>query len=393
MDSTRKRSSRSSRSQTPRKARRFVPALLLFATLGGGALYWHMNREPADISRINESLDLFSSLPANAWTRISAGNDGGWSRQGHAGMAYDSNRGSLLIFGSDSHGEDWDNTIHEFMPALREWRTLGRSAGADTYAVNEDGQAVAGTQSPQPWAMHTYDGVEYDPKLDALIVASTIDHTPVKLAGIGPQRTWIYERPKDQWRVLDPKGNQVPGLFSPALAYDELRDTFVLCKHGVWELGPTRSGWHRVSPCQHCDLHQTLVYDSRRGQLVLFGAYEASPEIWAYRPGQLPETGGEWTRLGSKACPPMTTTPVAYDRRADRFILVEKPPGASSEQEYRTYAYDAEAGACAEIAASAPATGHMNFMMVWHRDLEVSLLVTGDATSDVEVWAFRSGGG
>ena len=44
-----------------------------------------------------------------------------WYRQGHAGLAFDSKTKSLLIFGSNSHGEDWDNRVHEFNLLSLKW--------------------------------------------------------------------------------------------------------------------------------------------------------------------------------------------------------------------------------------------------------------------------------
>jgi len=59
----------------------------------------------------------------NLWVKLSNGNDSGWHRQEHAGAAYDSKRGVILIFGSDTHGIDWDNEIHEFDPVTEKWTT------------------------------------------------------------------------------------------------------------------------------------------------------------------------------------------------------------------------------------------------------------------------------
>jgi hypothetical protein len=57
-------------------------------------------------------VDVYLSLrdqPANRWVLFYEDGSGNWTRQGHAGLTYDSHRGVLMVFGSDTHGENWDN--------------------------------------------------------------------------------------------------------------------------------------------------------------------------------------------------------------------------------------------------------------------------------------------
>jgi hypothetical protein len=126
-------------------------------------------------SEIENALQL-RNLPPNRWVKYFESRPGIWSRQGHSGMAFDTRRGSLLIFGSDTHGADWDNAVHEFQPRLKRWETHYAAVGPETYRVDEAGRPIAGTKALLPWAMHTYDAIEYHPGLDALIVTSTIEH-------------------------------------------------------------------------------------------------------------------------------------------------------------------------------------------------------------------------
>ena len=135
-----------------------------------------------DGSEAEEQLDnslFLLNLPANRWVKYHELKGGDWWRKGHAGLAYDSTRGSLLVFGSDTHGEDWDNVVHEFILRQREWVHHGVNAHPDTYHINSEGYPVAGDMDLAPWAMHTYDGVDYDPVLDALVVVASPDHNPI----------------------------------------------------------------------------------------------------------------------------------------------------------------------------------------------------------------------
>ncbi len=131
---------------------------------------------------IEDQLDNYFfilNLPANRWVKYHELNDGDWWRKGHAGLAYDSTRGSLLVFGSDTHGEDWDNIVHEFIPKKRDWVHHGVNAPSSSYSVNSEGYLVAGYKDWMPFAMHTYDGVSYDSHRDALVVVASADHTPI----------------------------------------------------------------------------------------------------------------------------------------------------------------------------------------------------------------------
>jgi len=73
-----------------------------------------------DMKSMTDGSFSLSDIPPNRWIKYHEVNDGLWRRKWHAGLAYDSTRGHLLVFGSDTHGEDWDNVVHEFIPAERE---------------------------------------------------------------------------------------------------------------------------------------------------------------------------------------------------------------------------------------------------------------------------------
>ena len=90
--------------------------------------------------KLDNSLFLLN-LPANRWVKYHELKSGKWWRKSHAGLAYDSTRGSLLVFGSNTHGEDWDNVVHESIPRRREWVHHGVEAHPNSYQINPEGSS------------------------------------------------------------------------------------------------------------------------------------------------------------------------------------------------------------------------------------------------------------
>ena len=165
------------------------------------------------------------NLKPNTWVKLHepgffSGNVA--TRQGHGGAAYDSRRGTILVFGYDTHGQSWDNQVHEFDPIREKWTTHYPLAGKETYRADAKGHAIAGKDRLIPWAMHTYDTVTYDPLLDALIVSATPDHNPMMgtVPGVKIHPTWIYHIASRQWRIFANNSKPYPNFFAAATAYD-----------------------------------------------------------------------------------------------------------------------------------------------------------------------------
>ncbi len=373
-------------------------AAVALAAIGAAALLlvvWRCNGDVALPLEVDNALAL-RSLPPNRWIKYHEEHPG-WSRQGHAGIAYDSKRGTLLVFGSDTHGQNWDNAVHEFDPRRKGWETHQPASDPGTYRIDESGAPVAGTNALQPWAMHTYDGIEYHPGLDALVVMSTTWHTPEpgKLPRARRQPTWIYELSTRRWRTLDDSDARSPNFFAASSAFDARRGVLVAYRAGVWELNTTNRTWRKAPAQSRHDMHHTMVYDSRRGALFVFGDVRPTDVVWRYTPAATAGEAGEWTshRPKGDACPPLSSAPVAFDAAADVFILVADnargDPAAGKAATASTCLYDPEADAYTRLPdGDLPAVG-MNYMMAWDRNHGVAFLVTGDWRGPVTVWALK----
>jgi hypothetical protein len=373
-----------------------LAALGLAAALGTAIFV--LRAEPETLPPEVENALRLRNLPANRWVKYHEERPADWARQAHAGIAFDSRRGSLLIFGSDDHGEDWDNAVHEFHPLRKKWETHYAASDPGSYRADTRGVAVAGGDDLRPWAMHTYDNIEYDPRLDALVVASRPAHNPKikSVPGVKEHPTWLYELGTRRWKPFVNAGKPAPAFFGSASAYDEARGVLVVYQHGIWEMDLAAGEWRKASPESHQDMHHTMAYDYRRGKLFVFGSYRPSAVVRSYRPGARVGEAGVWElhRPGGDSCPPYSAAPVAFDGGQGVFVLVVDDPAARATRQPKTgsastYIYDPDANTYKKLPEGELEPVGMNFMMVWDRELGVNFLVTGGPSGTVIVWAMK----
>ena len=344
-----------------------------------------------------ETLDpKLLALEANRWTKVDQSGHTKWRRDGHMGMAYDSKRGVLLFFGSGTHGKNWDNAVYQFDPVSGRWETHYAPAPEESYRADPIGNRVTGIGRPQPWAMHVFDGMVYDPVRDALVVAARPGHNPMRKtlrsAKIDP--VWVYELGFRQWRMMVNGGEPPPVVFAGGTAYDRIRDTIVLSrphKRGgeVWELGPGRRKWVRAwrGKRQH-SIHVNMGYDSKNRRIVVFGDYKPTEKVAVYAPGAQAGEPGRWHKSvpGGDRCPEVTKTPIAYSERDGVFLVV---PRIGKSRKTATCVYDAATHRYRRVPGVGLERGHMNFMMAYDIRHDVFLMVTGNWRAPPEVWAFK----
>lgn len=380
-----------------------VAGLLMFS--GQGAWAAGMARPTETASQARPLNPRLIALKPNIWSLLAQPAQASWRRQTHAGIAYDSKRGTLLVFGSNTHGLGWDNEVHEFDPVTGRWETHYPRAPKESYRADAAGRAIAGTSRLLPWAMHTYDNIVYDPRLDAIVVSALPEHNPVRKnlpeAKIHP--TWIYDLKTRQWRIFENNGKPYPKFFAAASAYDPDRDVIAAYKRGMWEIGPEREEWKRVTRESHHQIHYTMDYDTKHKKFVVFGDYYNTNAVWTYAPGARAGAKGKWEKKTPQdaSCPPGQHFPVAYDSEHGIFLLVvDNVPYAAEDKKGRrkrvgrarsssTFVYDLSGNRCARLPDADLQPLGMNFMMVYDRFHKVFLLVTGDHGKPAAVWALR----
>jgi hypothetical protein len=245
--------------------------------------------------------------------------------------------------------------------------------------------------------MHTYDAIEYHPRLDAIVVMSTTEHPPVArgVAGRTVQPTWLYDLSRRRWSTFPDNGKPAPSFFGGSSAYDGLRQTLIGYRGAIWELDTTAGEWRRAAGGHH-QLHHTMVYAPRRGAAYVFGDYRPTNAVWSYHPGAAIGEPGRWQehQPGGDPCPPYDIAPVAYDASQDLFVLVvgEKPRAAEPSRKASaaaTYLHDPESNTYTRLPSAGLESVGMNFMMTWDSHNRVVFLVTGNHSGVVTVWAMR----
>lgn len=345
----------------------------------------------ADARRQNADL---LKLPGGRWIKIHEQKSGDavtFGHQAHGGSAFDSRRGRLVLFGSDTHGKDWSNSPRFFDLASLTWSQLYPDDDPSTYRVNAEGLPVAGPKGDHPWAMHSFGAVAYDSERDELIVASYPKHMEPgrfsdALAHVWPQvrrhPTWVLRMESGLWQPLE--ANAVH-LFPYCAAFDSDRGVLVgYAKHGVYELsGPPRS-WRKVADRGLTGYHNNAVFDSRNWAIVVFGSQEDSNDIVAFEP-----TAGLHLKMTTSGLRPPKDqhAPMAYHPGLERTVVLVDRDKARTE----TWSYDLAFDRWAPHSeAGLPFPLGMNYNMEYDAQHELLLLVAKAPDSGAtSVWALR----
>jgi len=340
--------------------------------------------------QINNALELIN-LPANQWVKYHHSNNNDWWKKGHAGLAYDSKRGSLLIFGSDTHGDDWDNSIHEFLPKQRKWVHHGSDSPQNSYRVDVAGKPISGINQIQPWSMHTYDGIEYEPNTDSILVIAEPQHNPMgkTISQSKNHPIWRYKLETKEWQAIKVDSKQRVNFFGAASAFDSARNSLMFCSFGLWSFSSDDDRIRKVIKSPQC-LHRTMVYDNWYNDLYLFGDYKPSNHLWKLQRDIVTDKPIKWIEIipTGDNCPPFTKTPVAFDQHNGVFVLVTNNPDKESKNA-STFVYHPAKNRYNKLTNGGLPKIGMNFMMTWDNIHKVFFLVTGNWKDGVTVWAMR----
>ena len=347
---------------------------------------------------------LMGLLP-NTWVKLHEQQPGDavrFQRQEHGGSCFDSRRGRLVLFGSNTHGRDWTNSPLLFDPVECTWTRLYPDDPKATYSVNADGLPVAGEKGNHPWAMHTFGTVVYDPERDEMVVCCYDAHmAPGRFTDalkevwgkVKRHPTWTFCFEKREWRAL---ACEAAHFFPYAAVYDSDRRVVVGCRpDGIYELGGGPRTWKqagrggsRTAPT--LGWHTNAAYDSKNKAVVVFGSNEDSNDVAVYRPGT-----GEYRKMPTPGVRPPKDQhcPMCFDPGSSRVVVVvdRKLDGETGKKaQAETWLYDVAADAWTQLmGATLPFGCGMDYNMAYDPNDRVCLLVTGTYGQPTAVWALR----
>ncbi len=347
-------------------------------------------------------------LPRGKWIKIHQQRPGDsvtFVRQRHGGSAFDSRRGRLVLFGSDTHATgseriDWTNSPLFFDVARLEWSRLYPDDDPGTYRVDAEGVPVAGERGDHPWAMHTSGSVVYDTERDALVVSSFPYHLKPglfteALAGVWPRvrrhPTWKLDLATGSWRALPGKAVH---FYAYATAYDPDRGVVIGYKSaGVFELGGEPPAWRRITSEGLVGYNNNVVYDSNSKALIVFGSNEGANDVVAYEPA----TGRHRKMATPGSRPPKDRhVPMAFHPGIGRTVaLVDRKPEAQPTSAPRstqteTWLYDYANDAWSRVeSATLPFASGMNYNLEYDPGHGLLLLVANPPGEATAVWALR----
>lgn len=337
------------------------------------------------------------SLPVGVWLKIHQQPGNGpddFARQYHGGAAFDPVRGRLMLFGSDTHSTNWDNTVRFFDMGTLRWSSAYPPDDPKTYRVNAEGFPVAGVDGQRPWAMHTFDTVEFDPISDRLIVASNPKHmSPAKPWGVKKQLwkqikshpTWAYLVAENRWQPIAAKGES---FFPYGATFDLNRRLYIGVKPGgYWVLKIDTGRWEKVGSGAPTAWHNAAAFDSDHDIVVSFGTNKRANDVWQYRPGEdkdrLMPTQGDRP-------PGADSVPLVYHPGIKRVVALVESRTAGGPGLTETWLYATADDVWRRVpTANMPFAIGMNYDMVYDPNHGLLVLVANYPKEPVAVWVLR----
>lgn len=308
----------------------------------------------------------------------------------HAGGVIDPATSILYFFGSDNHGDEWNNEVWSYNPVTMSWAQSYPEDPPGTYRYL-DGRKT--TTTGRPWAMHSFAMNAWDAAAGRLVMGARQMHydpeslPQVKLPRDAPESWWQYDPAGNTWtpaaggpdlglghlcyvpslgRVIGFTGDNIP-----VTLYDPAKRTF-----------RAYSGFFGRAPDGY-----TLrsAYDSRRNRILLV-SWDKGPNVWAF---DLKKK--RWSNLGVQNRPPGGIYGSwDYDQSADAIVSLwpDDPEGGFSNEsgKSRTFLIDLRLGAYTEIRTDpAPPYTGMSFRVLYDPRHEVTFAVEGS-----EVWSFKA---
>ena len=225
--------------------------------------------------------DTWSYDPAaDSWTELAPAGKVPVARDGHS-MVYDPKSGKVILFGGEDGATELSDTWAYDLKA-NEWTEL-RPRGA----------------RPQARCYHT---MVYDPVGERMILfGGSVLSGEEGMEAVGIDDAWAYDPQANTWTELAPPRDSPSARHFTGATYDAAGGRVILFGgyddgsyeylNDTWRYDPAANAWAEFAPekaVPPARENHTLVYDSRRDKVILFGGWGPEAglfnDIWEYDP-------------------------------------------------------------------------------------------------------------
>ncbi|MCA9473377.1 MAG: hypothetical protein MRJ96_06690 [Nitrospirales bacterium] len=336
----------------------------------------------------------WGTLTPNQWVRLSTCLTPA-PKVFHGASAMASDRRTVFFFGADTHEEDYDNSVYRLLLTDLSWTKDYQADPLTGYRITSQGHAVTATN--RPWAMHAFDGWDYDRKNRTLLLVGSPRHAtlafrlttknPTAAQSLQPA-TWKYDPDTRAWERLD---ISTPQLFASGLAWDSLGHRFIAYDgEQTYHYDPRHPEWTAYSASALSGYHFRLVYDTYLKAFLSLGNNQRSHELWSYSPQSV-----VWKRINATHPPlPANGAAIAYDTRHQILLYLandgpssyDNPSGSSA-----TFLYHSDNQQWSRLPVKSPPLFGMNYLMQYDSKADVFLHFEKPQfhAQRLAVWAFR----
>jgi len=332
----------------------------------------------------------WDSLPQGQWVKIhqqQSSDNIHFIRQSHAGSGYDSVNSQLFLFGSNTHAENWNNTVYRFNLDTLQWQQDYPIDSPNDYLVSYQG--IPTTAHHHPWAMHSFAAVVYNPHLKRLIVASFPGHlSPDKYGQSLSQRwkkikkhpTWLYNPQTRMWQVGT---GQSIDFFPYTIAYDSDRQVVIGFKpYGIYSWSDSQNGWHKIGQRAPEQFHTNAVYDSVNHVFLLYGGNAMKNDIYRYLPGA---KSTETMPTPGIRPPAGQSIPLAFHQQQAKMVALIDSGDAA-----QTWLYQYSEDRWQRLkTADFPYSVGMNYTMEYDKKRHLIILVSSPDREATAVWVLK----
>ncbi len=394
------------------------------------------NTQASDSARFKAHAELLKSLPVNRWTPLADPARTAPVRT-WGSATFDTDRGRILIWGGGHCGYGGSD-VDAYDVASHTWISSS-PAPEFPHRLWDHGVRSAGvTFGGNPWMEHGRRIYAYDPVSRRMIMARpirlTTGYLPERLrdfpgvprtaadAKVQPATsynkfaTWSLDLDTGKWEILGPAPlgldtltttrHGVVGLnvdwptrlndagyllpFNPDLREDK----------ALYLFDAARKEWNRLGPPQESPQYlyelTTLVYDSKRDQVILHGGGKNRTELWTFD-----LQTKKWQNRNPKVAGQENALPPACNREAvylpDQDVMITFGPGRGRGAGPAFWAYRVDQNTWYQVAMAPPpgieprVAAGQNRALVYdsQRDLALLVLGTGGDRGKSHVFALR----